>query len=134
MVGSGYKLWSNQCIMAWIMGMLSQFLLLFLEQQHGQEGGNCPLTVWYCCIYCTVEQYIWVGREHGRRINREENGKVIAAVWGGRIYSIPCKFWRIGWIYPFSNHPGTIHHILKFCPQTEKAMTFAFSSVFILLL
>ena len=30
-----------------------------------------------------------MGREHGRRINREENGKVITAVWGGGAEFIP---------------------------------------------
>ena len=73
-----------------------------------------------------------------RRINTEEG-------------SHRTIIWRIGWIHAFSNHPGAIHPILQIGPlqktaraarnwlnsapppQTE-ATTFAFSSVFILLL
>ena len=83
---------------------------------------------------------------HRRRIKTEEKAKVVAS-----IYSVPClgRFWRIWRIHPFlSNHHGVYHPLIKIVqcktasvarnwinssPQTE-ATTFAFSSVFTLLL
>ena len=61
-----------------------------------------------------VEYCKWNPRDHWghrRRVVTEGKAKVVAAVWGGRIYFLPCRasytvlcisrFERIGWIQPF---------------------------------
>ena len=95
--------------------------------------------------------------KHRRRIKTEEKAKVLAAVWGQNLFnSLPRELFCAGTILKnrmnssfTSNHPGAIHPILQIVlvqnsystarnlinsvPHTA-ATTFAFSSVFILLL
>ena len=84
---------------------------------------------------------------HRRRIKTEEKAEVVAVVWCMDLIHF-LWFWRIGWVHLFfksswckssysSNCPSGNSKCGKklnnFCPQTS-ATTFAFSSVFIILL
>ena len=84
---------------------------------------------------------------HRRRIKTEEKAEVVAVVWCMELIHF-LWFWRIGWVHLFfksswckssysSNCPSGNSKCGKklnnFCPQTS-ATTFAFSSVFIILL